>query len=73
MAKVMLSINDELLRQIDEDAEAHFQTRSGLVQSVMSQYLMGQQGIKVLQALRNEDIDEDTEKKIDLLVSLMKK
>lgn len=74
MAKVMLSIDDDLLKEIDEDASLRYMSRSGLVSYVMSQYLLGQRGIKALSDLNEQGtLDEDTSRKIDMLITLMQK
>lgn len=43
MAKVNISIPDELLKQLDEYADSNFQTRSGAVTMMVNQYLSAQQ------------------------------
>ena len=37
--KIQISIREELLRKIDEDADKNFMTRSGYISYVMTQYL----------------------------------
>lgn len=43
MAKVNLSIPDELLQRLDEYADSNFQSRSGAVTMMVNQFLMSQQ------------------------------
>lgn len=43
MAKVNVSIPDELLQRLDEYADNNFQSRSGAITMMVNQFLMGQQ------------------------------
>lgn len=43
MAKINVSINDDLLAQIDTYAKQHFMSRSGLISFAMSQFFLAEQ------------------------------
>lgn len=43
MAKVNISIPDELLQRLDEYADSNYQSRSGAISMMVNQYLLGQQ------------------------------
>lgn len=80
MAKVTISINDDLLAQVDETADEVYQTRSGLISSALTQYLMSFQLQKALGSLAvafskldlSEGVDDETVRQIDDFERLVK-
>ena len=54
MAKINVSINDDLLKQIDSYAEQHFMSRSGLISFAMSQFFLADQLPKAFSELSEQ-------------------
>lgn len=51
MAKVQISINDELLKRADEYADENYTTRSGLVTQALSDFLNARETIQLVKNL----------------------
>lgn len=82
--KVQLSINDELMKKVDEYADANYFTRSSLFTVAVTDYInskmflnaMQDFTVAVQQIAEKNEIDEDTKqelKKMEVLVEMLKK
>lgn len=88
MAKLNITINDDLLARAEKFAENQYMTKSGLVAVALREYLNAQELMPVLNSMKlafdkiadSGELDEQTEKELDdmtrtveLLVSASKK
>lgn len=51
--KISISINDELLRKIDEYSKENFLTRSGFLSLAANQYILQQEAMSTMKSLRS--------------------
>jgi len=77
MAKINISIDDELLRRIDDYADSAYQSRSGLIALACSQLLDQRDAMKAMAKLpdliksyANGDLTDDEKKKLEVLETL---
>lgn len=83
MAKVAISISDELLESVDQYAKENFQTRSGFISMCCNQFLNAQQLQRVLGSMAESmakmadaaaagSVDEDTLREFEEFEKLAK-
>jgi len=68
MAKIQISINDELLKRVDDFADESYTSRSGLVTQALSEYLNARETMKLVKNLslaigklaETGELDQDT-------------
>lgn len=73
--KVNVTVNDDLMKRIDEYAERNYMTRSGLISFATTQFLNGQQLVSAVQDMsicmrkiaENGTLDEETKQKLQEL------
>lgn len=73
MAKVQISIDDELLQRVDRQADANYMSRSGLISLACSQFLNSQDVMLVIKdislAMRkiadNGTVDQETMEQLE--------
>jgi len=78
MKKVNISINDELLRRIDDYAERNFSNRSAVLSMAANQFLLqqavpqalGEMAIAFKRIADNNEIDDESKKKLDEFMTL---
>ena len=78
--KLSISINDELLREIDEYCKVNFMTRSGLISFACTQVLNQQKTIQAMQdvalalrqAANNTELDPETLAQVEAYEQLVK-
>lgn len=71
--KVQITLDADLLARADEYADNNYSTRSGLIQTALSQYLDSKDIISAIKRMSNAmqviaekgEIDEDTQKELD--------
>lgn len=73
MAKINISINDELLARVDNYADDNYTSRSGLITTAITEYLNARETVMLVKNLslaigkiaETGDIDEDTLKMME--------
>lgn len=73
MAKVQISINDNLLKRLDDFADENYTSRSGLIQTAVTEYLNTREvlmlvkniSLAVAKVADTGNIDEETMKKLE--------
>lgn len=72
MAKINISIDDELLERVDSVADGYYMSRSGLITYALSKYLAEQQALLSLSDIAvsmrkvaaNNEIDDETRQQL---------
>lgn len=80
MAKINISIDDELLNKIDKLAEENYTSRSGFISMGMSQFVVSKEVVSAIQSMSVSmakiatlgTIDEDTFKELETFQNLCK-
>lgn len=78
--KVNVTVNDDLMKRIDEYAERNYMSRSGLISFATTQFLNGQQLVSAVQDMSvcmrkiadTGQIDEETHSKLQELEVIAK-
>lgn len=73
MAKINISINDDLLERLDNYANENYTTRSGLIGTALSEYLNSREVIMLVKNLslavgkiaETGNLDDDTMRKLE--------
>lgn len=73
--KVNVTINDDLMKRVDEYAERNYMSRSGLISFATTQFLNGQQLVTAVQEMAvcmrkiadNGTVDDETKQKLQEL------
>lgn len=71
--KINISLNDDLIRRIDESADQNYMSRSGLISYACTQYLNSQDVIAAIKHLdlavqkiaSTGKLDDDTQRELD--------
>lgn len=81
MSKINITIDDELLKKVEAYCEANYQTKSGFFSQCAIEKIQAMESLNVLSEITNvlekvvkeENIDNNTQKEIDDLVNLSNK
>lgn len=73
MAKITISLDDELVKRVDNYADENYMSRSGLISLSLTQYLNSAEGTKAIKDLAfamrkiadEGFIDEDTKRQLE--------
>jgi metal-responsive CopG/Arc/MetJ family transcriptional regulator len=73
MAKVQISINDDLLERLDNFADENYTSRSGLIATALTEYLNSREVLMLVKNLslavgkvaETGNVDEETMKKLE--------
>ena len=78
MAKINISIDDELLQKIDVLAEDNFTSRSGFISMGMNEFVKGKEVLSAIKSMSasfakiatNGTVDEETKKELEAFAKL---